>query len=314
MSRRAHIFPTDGTWFGFLSSTGPHQDVNFWTPKPWGGRFGILDPGDVLLFRLKAPLNVIAGGGVFARYVQMPLSAAWDAFGIGNGVASVDAMRASIGRLRRESGSVESDYPIGCIILTDPFFWPRERWVPVPADYPQNAVRGRGYDLATGTGRELWTGLVDSYVGAGRSGGLRERIANPLPGGFGDPIPRRPRIGQRSFRAILMEAYGRQCAVTGERALPTLEAAHIQPFGMSEVHDLRNGLLLRSDVHRLYDAGYLTITREYEVEASDRIRTVFGGGEGYIALNGRRISLPVDPSLHPDPELLHWHATTRFLR
>lgn len=313
MSRRAHVFPTDRAWFNFLSSTGPHQDVNFWTPKPWGGRFGILTPGDLLLFRLKAPLNVIAGGGVFARYLEMPISAAWEAFGISNGVEDPAAMRDSIARLRREPASAQADYTIGCIVLSDPFFWPVQEWFPAPPDYPQNAVRGRGYDLTVGSGRELWRAVVARFGEIGGYG-VRERILDPLPGGYGDPIPRRPRLGQAAFRAILMDAYGRQCAVTGERALPALEAAHIQPFGMNAVHDIRNGVLLRSDIHRLFDAGYLTISPDYVVQASPRIWADFNGGRSYIEMSGRRISLPRDAGLQPDPERLHWHSTTRFLR
>lgn len=313
MSRRAHIFPTDRAWFDFLSSTGPHQEVNFWTPKPWGGRFGILDLGDLLLFRLKAPLNVIAGGGVFARYIEMPISAAWDVFGIGNGVTGADAMRASIARLRREPAAAQTDYPIGCIVLTNPFFWSKERWLPVPADYPQNAVRGRGYELTDGIGRDLWRGLIERYAVPDRVVGVQERNLNPLPGGFGDPIPRKPRLGQAAFRAVLMDVYGKQCAVTRGRALPTLEAAHIQPFGMSEAHEIRNGILLRADIHRLFDSGYLTITPAYMLEVSLRLHADYGGADEYLAMHGTRIHLPNDAQLHPDPGLLHWHNTNRYL-
>lgn len=315
MARKAHIFPTDRSWFDFLSSTGPHQEVNFWTPKPWGGRFGILDPGDLLLFRLKSPLNVIAGGGVFAHYIEYPLNTAWEEFGIRNGVPSSEALRASIAKLRREPGVEVAGHVIGCIILTDPFFWPEELWLPVPGEYPQNAVRGRGYDLHDGVGRELWRALMERYESAPRGFvGVRERVVDPVPGGYGDPIPRRPRLGQAAFRAILMGAYGKRCAITRESALPALEAAHIQPFGMSEAHDIRNGLVLRADVHGLFDAGYMTITPAYTVEASLRLLTDFNGGNAYLAMNGTRIHLPHDPRLHPDPELLRWHNENRFLR
>jgi putative restriction endonuclease len=313
MSRRAHVFPTDRDWFDFLSGTGPHQEVNFWTPTPWKGRFGILSPGDLLLFRMKAPLNVIAGGGVFAHYVEYPLGTAWNEFGIGNGVPSIEALEASIAKLRRGAGGGDVGPRIGCIILTDPFFWPENLWMPVPPGYPQTAVRGRGYDLTDNLGRALWRGLVERYVGQDPGvPGLREVSLDPLPGGFGDPIPYRPRLGQGAFRAVVMDAYGRRCALTGERALPALDAAHIQPFGMSEVHHVRNGLVLRADVHRLFDTGYLTITPEYLVEASSRLRTDFGGGESYLGLHGTRINLPAQARQHPDPELLRWHNTNRF--
>jgi putative restriction endonuclease len=53
---------------------------------------------------------------------------------------------------------------------------------------------------------------------------------------------------------LATEAHGRTCAITRERALPALETAHICPFAELETHSVRNGLLLRSDLHRLFDA------------------------------------------------------------
>jgi putative restriction endonuclease len=72
--------------------------------------------------------------------------------------------------------------------------------------------------------------------------------------------------------------------VTRERALPTLDAAHIRRFSERPEHDVRNGLLLRSDVHRLFDAGYVTVTPRYKVEVSHRVRDDFNDGENYLRL------------------------------
>jgi putative restriction endonuclease len=316
MSRRAYIFPTDRAWFDFLSTTGPHQEVNFWTPRPWGrGRFGILAPGDLLLFRLKSPVNMIAGGGIFAVYREASLHEAWETFGIGNGVSDLPTLERSIGRLRRGSAS-PGNQRIGCIVLTDPFFWPQEKWFAVPADYPLNAVRGRGYDLQVGTGQALWNMLLQRYPAStpGEPPVLRERPVNPIPGGYGDPIPRRPRLGQGAFRLVVEDAYRKQCAVTGERALPALDAAHIRPFHASEAHDPRNGILLRSDIHRLLDAGYLTITPEHKVRVSRRMAADFNHEGSYLGLDGVSIYLPESPRLRPDPEVLEWHYRSVFLQ
>jgi putative restriction endonuclease len=62
-----------------------------------------------------------------------------------------------------------------------------------------------------------------------------------------------------SFRLAVTKAYGSACAVTQEHSLPALEAAHIQPYGKGGEHQVQNGLLLRSDVHRLFDKGYVTL-------------------------------------------------------
>jgi putative restriction endonuclease len=76
---------------------------------------------------------------------------------------------------------------------------------------------------------------------------------------YGKPLLVWPRIGQGVFRIAVTDAYGRACAVTGEHSLPALEAAHIRPYAAEGLHDVANGLLLRSDLHRLFDKGYVTV-------------------------------------------------------
>ena len=44
---------------------------------------------------------------------------------------------------------------------------------------------------------------------------------------------------------------------------------------------VRNWLLLRSDIHKLFDAGYVTVTPDYEFEVRDHIHTAFDDGENY---------------------------------
>lgn len=72
---------------------------------------------------------------------------------------------------------------------------------------------------------------------------------------YGNPYLTKPRIGQGSFRLLVTDAYKRRCAITGENTLPVLEAAHIVPYSQNGTHDVSNGLLLRADFHKLFDAG-----------------------------------------------------------
>ena len=78
-----------------LSGLPRVEEVNFSQP---GGRtqFKALQPGELFLFKLHAPRNFIVDGGVFARSDILPVSLAWDAFGTGNGTASLAEMRERI--------------------------------------------------------------------------------------------------------------------------------------------------------------------------------------------------------------------------
>lgn len=304
----AWVAVTDLDWFHFLAQQQNVDEVNFWQPNPWGGSFRVLRRGELMLFKLKRPENAIAGGGFFEYYVELPISTAWDSFGRKNGAASLRQLWGNIAGLRRGVEWYE-DFTIGCIILVEPFFWPREMWIPQPEDFAGNIVRGKKYDLTRGTGARLWEQVLERLQTSGpRQFGEAELIA----GGYSDPVLGRRRIGQGTFRVALLEVYERQCAVTREKAIPALEAAHIRPFAEVETHYVRNGLLLRSDLHRLFDAGYVTVTPELRVEASARMRDDFNDGENYMRLHGSRIWVPNKPEYRPDPEMLRWHNENVF--
>ena len=95
-------------------------------------------------------------------------------------------------------------------------------------------------------------------------------------------------LGQGIFRVSVLDACDRACAVTGEHSLPVLEAAHIMPYADGGTHDVTNGLLLRSDIHRLFDLGYVTVTPEYRFKVSDALAEDFHNGRTYYAERDRR--------------------------
>lgn len=117
----------------------------------------------------------------------------------------------------------------------------------------------------------------------------------------------RPRLGQGAFRVLVTDLYRRKCAITQERTLPALEAAHIRPYGDGGPHEASNGLLLRRDVHSLFDAGYVTVTPDLRFEVSRRIREEFENGRHYYELNGQSIRTPLGPPQRPDTSALRWH-------
>jgi putative restriction endonuclease len=121
-----------------------------------------------------------------------------------------------------------------------------------------------------------------------------------------------PRLGQGAFRVMVTDNYDRRCAMTSERTLPALEAAHIRPYSDGGEHAPSNGLLLRRDLHALFDGGYVTVTPELKVEVSPRIREEFDNGRHYYELHGQSILVPKEVMHRPDPAALDWHNVNRF--
>lgn len=201
---------------------------------------------------------------------------------------------------------------IGCVLLVEPLFWPEELWIPDPVGWHPNIQRGRTYDLSAGDGQALWAMVVERLYATPRSAeAVRDAPPEPT-GGYGDPLLQPRRLGQGTFRALVTDTYERRCAVTQERALPALDAAHILPFHQVRAHSVRNGILLRSDVHRLFDAGYITITPAHRVEASLRMRDDFDDGENYLRLHGTHVRVPEREEARPDPEALRRHNEEVF--
>lgn len=293
---------TDNEWYRFLARS-QLDEVNFW--QPGGGRvFRALDVGEPFLFKLHAPEDAIAGGGFFLHATVLPVSLAWEAFGPGNGVASIEDLRRRIEQYRRSPPDPREDYQIGCVILRDPFFFEEDDWIQPPVDFGRNIVVGKTYELALGTGRRLWE-EVQSRLGHKL---VREEMQVAT-----ERRPVRVRIGQAAFRVLVTDVYGRRCAVTAERALPALQAAHIRPIAAGGEHRVDNGLLLRADLHALFDRGYVTVTPDYRFRASARLKRDFKNGETYLALNGKEVAVPRDPTHRPSREFLEWHADTVFL-
>lgn len=296
---------TDKRWFNYLSELTP-DEVNFWQP---GGTqtFRAIEPGAPFLFKLHAPDNYVVGGGFFVRHSLLPLSLAWDVFGQKNGTPDIATLRERIFAYRRRS---EAEPIIGCIILANPFFFPEHKWITMPPDWSPNIVQGKTYDDNEQIGLRLWSevraNLHDQRIM--KTEAVSEDVA-PI----GPEYLVRARLGQGSFRILVTEAYQRRCAVTGEKTLPALQAAHIKPYILSGPNHVNNGLLLRADLHLLFDKGYMTITPDMTTEVSKRIREEFHNGKEYYALQGKHLALPDNMPDRPSPEFISWHRQNVFV-
>ncbi len=253
----------------------------------------------------------------FSAFAAFPLNTVWDAFGERNGCASRAELRNKITRYKLKN-RVQADpsETVGCIILTDPFFFDDNDMIPLPPDWDDHTVTGKFYSAEEGVGRVIWDSVLEQLK-------ARDFFARPImeipriPASSNEPewreISARVRVGQGAFRLLVTEAYSRACAITGDHTLPVLEAAHIRPYSESGPHLVSNGLLLRADLHRLFDDGYITVTPDYRVEVSPAIREEFHNGRIYYDLHGKKLStFPLKFNDYPAKEFLIWHNEKIF--
>lgn len=314
---------TDPRWFKFHRQQNS-LEVNFWRPS--GTAFKALKPGQNLLFKLKNPYNHIAGGGTFVRYEKTRLSEAWRLYGEMNGCHIFgEFQQALLGMNKTLQSRAQRDPEIGCIILEGCHYYGDEEWIECPDSFRSTTVSGKTYGIDLADGQ-----AINAEFEARRSCMLLHR-ADQLPASdpfrqtlidwddersqpqFGTPYLTRPRLGQGGFRSLVLDAYGKQCAITSEHTEPVLEAAHIVPYSDGGAHSLNNALLLRSDFHTLFDRGYVTVTPDYKLEVSDSIRAHFNNGVRYEQRRGSLINLPQEVQRRPDPELLRWHNDHVFM-
>ncbi|WP_313139223.1 DUF3427 domain-containing protein [Stenotrophomonas sp.] len=111
------------------------------------------------------------------------------------------------------------------------------------------------------------------------------------------------RRGQRAFRRKLLKAYGKTCAVTGCKITELLEAAHISPYRGDHTNKVSNGLLLRADIHTLFDLGLLWIDEAFTVHVAKSARKA-----PYDTLQGARLAVPGAATDEPSATALADHA------
>ena len=298
---------TDANWFRFLRGRPDLDEVNFW--QPGGGRhLRQLPAGAPFLFKLHAPEHFIVGGGRFRRSVKdIPLDLAWEAFGEKNGAASLAELREGVLSHRADRNPYGH---IGCLILSDLFFFPDDQWIPAGPYWSTGVRQGHYLDLTRSPGAALWDEVRIRL--AAQAPVATDEVADSDSAMFGEPLLVRRRLGQRNFQFGILDTYRRRCVVTDEKALPVLDAVHIRAVKEGGQHRLDNGLLLRSDVHRLFDAGYVTVTPEGRFRVSRRLKDEFDNGEPYFPFDGKELWLPPEPRERPGREFLEWHGDVVF--
>lgn len=113
------------------------------------------------------------------------------------------------------------------------------------------------------------------------------------------------RRGQRRFREELLRAYEGRCAITDCDVEPALEAAHIVPFRGDHTNVVVNGLLLRADIHTLFDLRLISVDpRRLSIEVAPILRSAYGD------LSGRPLRVPRAPEQCPDRDALRLHRSS----
>ena len=308
---------TDLGWYRQLLASGPeHDEVNFWLPSAGQG-FRAIQCGQPFIFKThvdrKVPAlsNRIVGVGLFSGFARSTIGEAWRLLGDANGVGSLDQLRASIEQYRKDPLDRFEDPAIGCVYLHDVIFFDERESLAAPDDFALSLVRGRAYDLdAIDQSHSVVEALLQ-YELLARGHRLDVPPLSELTRGA--PTLTIPRIGQQAFKAVVAENYRHHCAITGNKVRPVLQAAHILPVASGGVHRVDNGLLLRSDVHTLFDRGYLGIDLKHRLRVSPALREQFGNGDWFYQREGTRIDLPEHRADRPNREFLEWHNDEVFL-
>lgn len=165
------------------------------------------------------------------------------------------------------------DPMIGCNVLAEPFFFLRPQWIPVPSGWSGNIVQGKSYETGSADGAAIWDAVQRSMI-LGRSAMESDVAAlQEDQRRFGAECLARGRLGQGAFRVLVTDAYERRCAVTGER----------------------------------------TLTPEFRVEVSPRLREEWQNGKIYYAHHGQELAFrPGEASHLPAREHLEWHNQNVF--
>jgi putative restriction endonuclease len=168
--------------------------------------------------------------------------------------------------------------------------------------------------------------LIAAYFPPAERAGLYALTGLPVPtddqiakdAGYKSPDEAQKQGREGRFRIRVVDAYGYTCALTRYR-LTTLtgkcivDAAHIHQFADSRNNDPRNGLALCKNAHWLFDNGLWTLTDDYKVIVAEGEFAEAGSGQDLLAgYHGKKLLLPKDLALWPNPVHIAWHRKTKF--
>ena len=273
------ISTTDNNWFKFLKDNDFNSFVNFWTPTPWNIK--TIKNGERWYFLLKSPIREIGGFGEFSEYKNLTAIEAWRLYGHKNGTDDLDQfiknIQLYINKNRFSGTKIDiENYQIGCIILKNCQFWE-------PEDYK------KAEDYQIEFGKQV---VKYKYFEQYDPFKIEESNSNSDFNLLKEPreIYKKEinqRQGQSKFKGLILKGYKNKCCISGEVCPELLEAAHLQKYIDRRSNHIQNGILLRVDLHRLFDNDLLIIDQNYVIHISSIIQNPI-----YTQDEGCKISLP----------------------
>lgn len=264
------------------------QRIAFWQHRPECPHE--IEPGERWYFVDKQTRDVV-GFAIFCGWEKTTVESVFSRFGGACGYPTRSALVAAIRRLK---DAFDEEDEIGNVILTD------FAELTVPLNLKQKfgleMYQSRFRYLRQGDLIAAYLGGMDLALGASQSFVLRNEGEAKKSASM-----RKTRYGQSVFRRLMLEAYGEVCVFTGPALVETLEAAHIQPYVDPESNHICNGLVVRADVHNLFDLGLITIDAGGLIELAPNLK----GRSGELdALAGTEARLNNSRGIQPSREAL----------
>ncbi|WP_162248752.1 HNH endonuclease [Agromyces sp. Root1464] len=258
--------------------------------------------------------RIAVGGGLFSGRSRMTLSELWEWFGAASGARSPAELRTAYEQLVARPLNANEDPDVDTTLLHHVRFFSPDEYVDLAIDPTVFTFeQGNYFDLSNRAPEDPVLRAIITYFDP-RQDPHADEVAQIVLGTIRAAARSViPRLGQGAFRAMVSDAYGHQCALTGYRVRPVLEAAHIRAYSSGGEHRLDNGLLLRSDVHTLYDRGYISFDDVGGLMVSNQLRERFGNGDWYYDRIGMPLASPKRAVDQPHPDFLSWHRESVFL-
>jgi putative restriction endonuclease len=266
------------------------------------------DPGALMMFTVQREgRTYICGGGFYCATRTMEPSKAWDLYGVNNGADSFKDFREQLLAAGwREGEKLVANVINGC------FAFSRHESYQIPDELGIRIRTGTTipFSLNNPDGRFLARVVMHR-----RSPHLRPgTFNNEWPGIYLMAAEKHARDYSMVFFTQMLRAYDFRCAVTGDRTQPLLDVAHIRTFYDERFTNPCNGIVMRTDIHRLFSQGYITCEYASDSEVVvivSKDLAVAGGGE-YMKYDGVKLSLPEDKAMWPSRDYLVWHHERRF--